>query len=612
MLRHTLIVFKFLCLEALSKHKDALSSDRANATLRNSTGLDGPESGPNKNHVASLPFAKVTPQEQSSITPTPLPTSQPGSNTTQNTYFQPAFSHGANPSNPTSWKSQPTPNFAYTRNGGRRDMSQQHQFVNMNVGFHGNRTAVDLESTDGAQQIDCNETHWRIQTKDKAHFDVAMSWPHDVILVTGSFCETGETRRLIEVQELSFPEPSVIVANGKPGFLNNGLPVSTVSVEFGNHRPSDSSSALTPIATAPTQPAAQPDQPGPSTVYNKRGWFKSEWSKATSHIGSAASVVTSHVESAASVVTSHVEAAASLHGSTSKSMHIQVPKATPTGTSPFSTTGNKLASFHGMDVWDLGMQVNGGIELGGGFTADLAHIGKKGWASAYMFMHGSDWNFDFPLGLEFQGTNEHYENTNLTIGEPIDLCAEFGCIAVQDIFEIGSFLQMNLNATIDVKTSGKINMGTKYSYAAPQVYWGTDSQNATGFEPSNREKWFNVSDGSIQVSGGLGLDFVQLNGLKITKVKEADFYVQIVDGVSVAATVTKEQKGSSKSRRDISAREHPKDVLARELAKRDTCPGLGVKLELDEALMLQADAGPFNGGATLFATQIPLYSTCIS
>ncbi|KAF2234238.1 hypothetical protein EV356DRAFT_502575 [Viridothelium virens] len=28
--------------------------------------------------------------------------------------------------------------------------------------------------------------------------------------------------------------------------------------------------------------------------------------------------------------------------------------------------------------------------------------------------------------------------------------------------------------------------------------------------------------------------------------------------------------------------------------------------------MLQADAGPFNGGATLFATQIPLYSTCIS
>ncbi|KAL9091421.1 MAG: hypothetical protein Q9165_004807 [Trypethelium subeluteriae] len=485
-------------------------------------------------------------------------------------------------------------------------MSAPHQFVKMDVGFHGNRTAVDLESTDGAQQIDCNQTHWRIQTKDQAHFDVAMSWPHDVILVTGSFCDTAETRKLIEAQDLSFPEPSVIVASGRPGFLNNGFPVSIVSAEFGSYKPSDSSSALVPITAAPTQPTAQPHQPEPSNVPNRKRGFGGIGSFFKSDVHSVFKSETSKAKSETSKAKSYVSDG-------SKTMSIQVPKATPTNASPWDNTpGTKLASFQGIDVWDLGMQVNGEMELGGGFTVDLAHIGQKGWATAYMFMHGSDWNFDFPLGLEFQGTNEHYQDTNLTIGEPIDLCLEFGCIAVADMFELGSFLQMNLNATIDVTASGKINMGTNFSYAAPQVYWGTNTQNASGFEPSNSQKWFDVSDGSISVSGGIGVDFEQFNGLKITKVKEADFSVQIVDGVSLAATLTKEQKGSAKSRRDMSAREHSKDVLARELAKKDTCPGVGVKLELDEVLMLQGDAGPFNGGATLFATQIPLYSTCIS
>ena len=600
--------------------QDVLSNDTVNASFINGTGSRVSGFKPATTYTTSKQFASVTPQRQSSITPIPLPTSQPGSNATGNTYYPPAFSYEGNASNPVLWKARPTPKFGYTRNGGRRDMSQPHQFVNMNVIFHGNRSAVDLESTDGVQDIDCKKTQWHIRTKDQAHLDVARSWPQDVILVTGSFCGVAATRKLIEVHELSFLEPDTIVATGKMGYLNNGFPASSISVEFGHHKPTASHSRVTPKTVVSPQSTKDGYE---GRVLRQHNQKRNLWGGVKSKFGSAESDVHSHVTSAIShvstiessiqsKVTSDVESAASAHFSTSKPMHIQVPKATPTDASPWGSAGKKLASVESIDIWDLGIQVNGIMELGGGFTADLAHIGRNGWASAYMFMNGSDWNFDIPLGLDFRGNNVHYENTNLSIGEPIDFCEEIGCVAIQDVFEIGSTLQMNLNASIDVKSSGKINMGTNFSYAAPAVSWGPASPNASGFGPSNKQKWFNVSDGSIQVTGGIGVDFVQFNGLKIQKYKEADFYVQIVDGVSLVTTVADQQKGPSKPRRDVSVREHPKDILARELSRRDTCAGVGISLALDEEIMLQADAGPFNGGKNLFATQVPLYSTCFS
>ncbi|KAI9661767.1 MAG: hypothetical protein M1821_009006 [Bathelium mastoideum] len=336
-------------------------------------------------------------------------------------------------------------------------------------------------------------------------------------------------------------------------------------------------------------------------------------SQITSGGTSAGRQITAGGAGIASSITSQVQSALSLHSSVRKSAHIQIPKATPTDISPWGSPGNKLPSLQGIDIWDLGMQVKGGMELGGGFTADFAHAGSQGWATAHMFMKGSDWNFDFPLGLDFHGTNIHYENTDVPIGQPINLCEELGCIAVQDVFELASALQMNLNASIDVTASGKINMGTNISYAAPAAFWSSNSsKNASGFEPSNNKKWFNVSDGSIQVTGAIGVDLVHFNGLEIKEFHDASFNFRIVDGVSVVVTVTDNLQDTSKLRRDISPRGHSHDVLARELSRRDTCPGIGINLALEEEIMLDGDAGPLNEGIPLYATQIPLYSTCLS
>ena len=486
-------------------------------------------------------------------------------------------------------------------------MSTPHHFVNMNVEYDGDRHGVDLEGSDGVHGIDCLPDHWRIQTKDLDHYNVAKTWPKDVILVSSTFCQSGASRRLLEVEELSYVEPNTIIAHGKEGLLGNGPPVSKININMGKFKPNSSKRGLDNPTPVPRGYRMEPKWKGnandiqkrSSNNLNNRNFIKGIIGSITSEVGNFNPTYSTQV---------------------SGSVHI--PTATPTAISPWDTPGTKLASVENMDVWDLGLQMASEITIGGGFSIDNKNIGKADWFTGSIDLDGLNWNLDFPIGFDFKGSDFQYSWTNWQIIPPVDLCPELGCFAVENVFKLGSFVQAALNITVDVKKSGRINMGTNLTYTNPKAHWDiTDhtKNSASGWD-GTQEKWFNVSDGTAELTGSVGLDLTQFNGFVLQLIKDASANVSLTDGVSIAAHVSQGYVGSSrpkpkaKYRRDLSPGQ-PSDILARELLKRDTCTdngGTNIELDLEEQVILQAGIGPFGTAPALWATQVPLYTTCIS
>ncbi|KAL9077285.1 MAG: hypothetical protein Q9157_003427 [Trypethelium eluteriae] len=604
----------------------------------------------------------------------PIPIFEPASDSSSSSsnYYQPAINWGNSSQNPSAWIPQPTHAFTFTPSGGQRDMSQSHPFVHLNVEYDGNRTGVDLEGTDGIKNIDCQPGQWRIQTKDTDHFNVAKSWPKDIILVTSTFCRSGASRRLIQADRLSYKEPDTIMAYGQQSLLGLAPPVLKMRTNFGHHKPNSAKRGLdgqqhrpirewkrtsdnekrngqgitSVIGNIPFQitQTRDPISTGPVlvttvTVEDKdkrnvgdriRSRISSRNSHFKSRFGGLFSTANSDVQGAVGTVTSDVKGAMSTGGSevlgaldytvpsTTVSRFVQIPKSTPTGVSPWGNPGNKEFGFLGMDFWDLGIKMSGGVEFEGNFEIDAKKIGQSGFLSGELGINGSNWEFDFPLGLNFQNASfEHTWNTWQLI-EPIDICPDVGCFAIENVFELGSQLQVTLNITLEVNATGKLTTGTNITYSQPAAKWnfGDESKNsATGWD-GDHQKWFNYTDGNVTLSGGLGFDLTQFNGLSFPQVPNANTNVSFSNGVSIVGHVSMDTKGNSKFKRsNMSKREHPKDILARVLMKKDTCTdngGIEVSLDLEGQVIVQAGVWKFGTAKPLYATQIPLYSTCIS
>ena len=597
-------------------------------------------------------------------------------------------------------------------------MSETHPFIQVTVEYHGNRSGVDLEATDGISSITCGPDYWTIRTKDTEHFNYAKRWPGNIILVTTTWCQSGASRRLIQVNSFSFPSPNTIVAHGRESLFGMGHPVSRMSAKFGHHKPlnfskrtvhhfkhnvtpkrqagphqkrepdflgiggditsglgdvtsavgggatsvasditSDAGSVATSVATDVTSGAESvgtsiatdvtsgaesvgtsiatdvtsgAERVGTSLATQITSGAGSVGTDIATHVTSGAvgleSTITSGAHSLYTVVTSDAHSvftmvtddiANLLKHNISKTMEtsIHIPKATPTAVSPWGHNGEKLFTFNNMDFWDLGVQLSGAIEMEGDIEIYAEKVGTTDFLRGSMGLNGSDWKLNFPIGIDFRKAKFFYQNNMWQLMEPISLCPEAGCFAVQNIFELGCFVQLVLNITLNVDATGKIYMGTNNSYEAPRAIWefGGGAQNQVSGWHGEHKKWFNHSDGQIKVEGSFGVDLQQYNGLNFPRIPMAQVGASINDGVSIITHIATGFKGNDHERRDMSKREHPKDILAREMSKQDTCMndgGVSVELTLQEQVVIQAGLGPLSKDVPLWATQVPLTSTC--
>ncbi|KAL9084384.1 MAG: hypothetical protein Q9165_008098 [Trypethelium subeluteriae] len=297
-------------------------------------------------------------------------------------------------------------------------------------------------------------------------------------------------------------------------------------------------------------------------------------STGTSDANGAISTGTSDANGAISTAQSSALGAFDQTVSTTVSKSVQIPKSTPTGVSPWGNPGNKEFSFLGMDFWDLGIKLSGGVEFEGDFEIDTNKIGQSGFLNGFLGINGSNWEFDFPLGINFQDAHFRHSWTTWQIIEPFDICPDVGCFALENVFELGSELQVTLNLTLEVNATGKLTTGINVTYSQPAAQWnfGDESKNsATGWN-GRHEKWFNYTDGSVALTGSLGFDLTQFNGISFPRVPNGNVNVSFSNGVSLVGHVGLDAKGNSQSKRsNVSKREHPKDILARALIKKDTC-----------------------------------------
>ena len=685
-------------------------------------------------------FPKVTAQTLEPIPVRQTVASQPTSSSQKKKTYLPAVDFGGNPRNPTAWAPQPTQDYVFTPSGGRRDLSKHHQFLKLNIDY-GDRSGVDLELSDGVKAIVCRPDEWQIQTNDAAHFNVAKRhWDQNSVLVTSTFCKSGASRRILQVNSLSFLEPDTIIAHGREGLLGMGPPAKKLSVNSGFHRPGPAQGLQREGSSHHSPQSKRTRTSGISSAVKRRrfdhflvtttagatqDWQRRTprrehplWDKFTSDVAGAFSTLKSDVDGAFSTLSSDVAgvvstatsdvagavstatsdaaggfvtatsdaagvidtatsdaagawmsmtsgAVAAYHTITSDaasvyqnataagesalsrftslgesvfdkvtawvehshtmdvSGSVQFPKATPTGASPFGRPGESLTpsgGIHGINIWDLGAQLKGSIDVGLGFSVDLTALSSdpSKFFAGYIDVVGTDWDLDIPIGLDFQDAGVSVPIPHWELMPPVDLCADIGCFALENVFELGADLELVSNITLQVNATGKIETGVNLGYSSVHWHWDSDPQKrkATA-KQSHRDKWFKISDGTVSVEGDIGVDFIQFNGIKLDFVKDANVNISFVDGISIGAKVSSGTEGNmnENSRRDISLREHPRDILIREFLKRDTCTsngGVSVELHLDEVLILQAGI-PFIGTApTLWGTDVPLYTTCIA
>ncbi|KAI9654076.1 MAG: hypothetical protein M1821_006787 [Bathelium mastoideum] len=638
-----------------------------------------------------------------SLPPIPVP---PGNSTgPSGNYFLPAYHWGNNSHMPSAWQPQPTQAFVFTPSGGQRDLSQSHPFIQVTVEYHGNRTGVDLEGTDGISDITCGPDYWKIQTKDAEHFQFAKSWNRDNILVTTTWCQSGSSRRLIQVSNVTYLPPDTIMVYGQESLFGLGSPVSKMRTSFGTHRPdlskrnlykpqpdtnlkwkrahqnpkrdifgdagsffgglgstitSDAGDAASSITSDGGDVASSITSDGgdvASSITSDGGDLASTItsgamgaestltsgavgaestltsgavgvestltsgavgleSTVTSAADSIYTVVTSDAKSVFTMVTGDIGKLLQQNISKTMSTTVQIPKSAPTQISPWGNYGEKLFTFNNMDFWNLGVQLAGSIEMEGDIEIYAEKVGTDAFIKGHLGLTGSAWKLDFPVGVVFRNAEFNAQWQRYQLMEPLSLCPEFGCFAVENIFELGSFVQLVLNITLNVNATGKITMGSNNSYADPTAIWsfgGDHSHNVSGWQGVHK-KWFNASDGIGSVEGSLGVDLQQYNGLNFPMLPMGQVGASIANGVSIVAHVKSGVKGNDHQRRDMSKREHAKDILARELAKRDTCVedgGIDVILDLQEQVVIQAGLGPLTKDIPLWATQIPLTSTCL-
>ncbi|KAL9071508.1 MAG: hypothetical protein Q9157_005450 [Trypethelium eluteriae] len=573
--------------------------------------------------------------------------------------------------NPQNWVPSNQHSLDYAE-GGMSSSDHAHHFARSDYTFQND--VVALEFSDGVQNIECEKDHWKVQIKDQPHMKVAEQWPQDVTLMMFGFCNSGNGRLFVESKGHYVTGPLQITVVGEAIPINK-VPKKYMRSQVGHYKPQKQKRDLAQAKTVPVDPMITPAPTAAPQIYEKRGLFGgfksaiqgltskagSVVSDATSVAGSAESEVTSAVVSVATQASSAISSVASEATSKADSVvsdvtsgaksveskvtsavasvvsdvrnfnktwgthwHVSHPTASPTSSSPFGPAVTKLGTIHNLDIWDMGIGLVGDASLSGSLAIDFLAPKVE---EAKVALDASEVAFNLPVGIVADASDIQHSFT-FDLGNIEVVPPGF----VLEGFAIGNWFELDLNITLGVKVSGDFDLGTNLTISDAKAEWDVlDNSNnvLTNWKPKV-DKWFHAHNGKAEIKAALGFDVKYAFGYNITALEHlpgnklfsfSSLEASLVESIAVEAKALIDIP-DSKRKRDLGigpessqfTRNHPKDILRRELARFDTCDqrgGIPFTLSLADNIFMQAGLGALIGTKIpIWTWTTPLWSTC--
>ena len=583
----------------------------------------------------------------------------------------PALHFSRPKNNPQNWKPSADHTLDYAE-GGMSTPDHQHHFARANYTFRDE--VVGLEFSDGIQNVECKKDHWIMNIKDQHHLEVAEKWPQTVTLMMFGFCNAGNGRLFIQARSHSRTGPREITVMGERMDINT-IPKKYMRTEIGLYKPpAQRKRDLGSAVPKPRDPTITPAPTIPK--HNKRGLFggftsaiggltsdagsvvsdatsgaesvvsdatsgaESMATQASSAISSVASEATSGAESVVSDVTSGAVSVASKVTSAVASVandirhfnktwgtnwHVSHPTAPPTSSSPFRPAVTKLGTIHNLDIWDLGVGIVGNATLEGSLAVDFLTDPDKAVKEAKVTLDVDEFEMNLPVGIVADASDLQHSFTfdlgNIEVVPPG---------YVLEGFAVGNWWELDLNVTLGVKASGQFDLGTNLSISNAKAQWDMLDSNGNenfGWKPEVKN-WFHSHDGQAEIKAAIGFDVKYAFGYNITALqnipgnkllKFSSVEASLVESIALEAKALIDIP-DSKRKRDLPpesgsfTRNHPKDILRRELAKFDTCDkrgGIPFMLSLADNFFMQAGVGALIGTKVpIWTWTTPLWSTC--
>ncbi|KAI9695231.1 MAG: hypothetical protein M1820_008803 [Bogoriella megaspora] len=585
------------------------------------------------------------------------------------TQLKPAVALGKAPNNPENWRPTADHKFNYAEEG-KNNPDTAHLFAVSNIKFLG--PTIALDHSDGVADIRCDSNTWFVDVRDEAHMSVAKTWKKGDTLVQFTFCDAGNARMFLNITEIHPIGMLKLKAIGE--LMDFEQTMAEAKGGWGHYNP-DATDKLKrdvkPTVTTIRNPVITPP-PSTHELHERGLWSKAKSglghitsgiasvvsdatqgavsiaTEATSAIGSVASAATSEgasvisdvsskADSVVSQATSAVGSVASEAENFSKTMgaswSVSHPSYPPTSSSPFGPAVTNLWSIDNIDVWDLGVGIVGTTTLTGTIAADFVKL-KVNTAQVQLTTKGFEMNF--PIGLDAHAADVQHSFTFPFPPIPEEV-SPFGIET--EWFKCGLWFEIDVNATIGVKASGKYDLGVNLSIPNAQATLDmadSSQNNESGWKPDIK-KWFKTEDGTAELKASFGFDFSIMIGLNVTKMNLISAHAQLTDSVALEAKALIDIPGSDlndnknihkRDLRGVSAqphrarrrgfslhRRHPRDILLHEFEKGDTCAAEGgIPFELDFAdnVFLGADLGPIDKTIGFWSWTTPLWTTCFS
>ena len=424
-----------------------------------------------------------------------------------------------------------------------------------------------------------------------------------------------------------------------------GNPVDSVTSAFGGVA-SDASSAVAPVATqaasagagagsAVASVASDATTAAASVVSTASAGAASVASKATSAVGGAASKASTEVQSIESKASTEVQniatkasngfhsiagSATSIaenivshlpHADWSKNFTKQIDLSAPTeDDTPWNQKGYKLPGFAGITPYCLNCTLKGTLSMSGHIKVVPADP-EDMLQAADFHLYLADLTAALIIGLDVS----HFTTPIIPAIKKGIISEALQPFEIPNVFVDGPQINELAEIQLAVSATGNLKTGISFHWDSAEAHIDLlqdEKVNASGWEPKIDHTFEAPSDGQLGLNAtltgphsfGCGLNI--LNSLFDKEVK-----VENYAGLKVDMTANFET-GKTKRGYKHNYREHARDLLPRELSRKDEgqCNS-GTEVSLAMYEKLRGDVIGFYGH-NFFKTTVPIASTCIS
>ena len=327
---------------------------------------------------------------------------------------------------------------------------------------------------------------------------------------------------------------------------------------------------------------------------------------ATSAAGDLASEASAKATSVAGDVISHLP---STHWSKdfTHRMHSATSQDDDT---PWGQKGKKFPTIGGVTTYCLDCRMEGTLSMGGEVEFRKTDVPEDYVQEAKFHLYLDDFTVALIVGMDFQDVSSPNIPALHVLLEDIPLQP----VAIPEVFDLGP--QVNELADIDLALSatGRLKTGGSFHWDKAEAHvdlMQDDKVNATGWEPKTKHVYEPSEDAEITLNATITVPTSTGAGLNmLAGVLNKQVKVEFYPGVKLIMT-TKAKWGERKRGYRHNYREHARDLIPRELRRKDEaqCPGVGLALN-----MYMRGNGGVDGlyNDDFYSTESPIASTCLS